>query len=133
MTPRPLLLLVAAASAHNLIPNEDKVLNRITFSSCMHQDPAGFGDDTIYFQSWDTFAAAGADLAIFTGDNVYGDCSTAECTELKAAYAALAAIPAFQRFKAQVRPTVLPGPVGSCPGSQPPAAGRRSRRSPHRP
>jgi len=102
MTPRPLLLLVAAASAHNLIPNEDKVLNRITFSSCMHQDPAGFGDDTIYFQSWDTFAAAGADLAIFTGDNVYGDCSTAECTELKAAYAALAAIPAFQRFKAQV-------------------------------
>eukprot|EP00967_Tisochrysis_lutea_P017712 scaffold20060_cov33-Tisochrysis_lutea.AAC.1 len=99
---RLFVLLLGGAVAHNLVPSEDTVLERITFSSCAHQDPEGFGDDNIYFESWDTFAAAGADLAILTGDNVYGDCVLPGCTELKAAYDELAAIPAFQRFKSKV-------------------------------
>jgi len=79
------VFLAAAVTAHNLVPSEDSVLSRITFSSCAHQDPGGFGGDSIFFESWDTFANAGADLALLTGDNVYGDCVTTDCAELKQA------------------------------------------------
>jgi len=95
-------LLLSLAAGKPDLPPAGQALTRISFSSCMHQDPKGFGSDNLNFSAWDTWRRAGADVSIFTGDNVYGDCYTDACEELKQAYADLAAIPSFQRFRDQV-------------------------------
>eukprot|EP00441_Pelagodinium_beii_P004793 CAMPEP_0197703750 /NCGR_PEP_ID=MMETSP1338-20131121/125593_1 /TAXON_ID=43686 ORGANISM="Pelagodinium beii, Strain RCC1491" /NCGR_SAMPLE_ID=MMETSP1338 /ASSEMBLY_ACC=CAM_ASM_000754 /LENGTH=1160 /DNA_ID=CAMNT_0043287649 /DNA_START=57 /DNA_END=3539 /DNA_ORIENTATION=+ len=92
-----LACLLTIASAKDL-PASDDIVTKISFSSCMHQDPAGFGSDVINFSAWDAWASADADFAIFGGDNVYGDCSSETCTELAEAYADLKNISSFQRF-----------------------------------
>ena len=75
----------------------DAPLTRIGVGSCFQQDLA---DDI-----WTTVAQSGAGLFLFIGDNVYGDVGArgaADQPELRAAYAKLAASPAFASARAAI-------------------------------
>lgn len=75
----------------------DAPLTRIGVGSCFQQDLA---DDI-----WTTVANSGAGLFLFIGDNVYGDVGfrgAADQPELRAAYAKLAASPAFAAARAAI-------------------------------
>ena len=64
-----------------VLPADDHLITRIAFGSCAQQSyPQPY---------WDTVAALRPDVLMLTGDNVYGDCSSMDCTELAAAYAEL--------------------------------------------
>jgi alkaline phosphatase D len=78
----------AAPDSH---PMQSRVLNRIAFGSCAHQDK----DQPV----WDAVNALEPDLFVFLGDNVYGD--TRDMSVLRARYAALAAKPGFRRLRAR--------------------------------
>jgi alkaline phosphatase D len=76
------------------LPAADAVIERIAFGSCADQrHPQPF---------WTTIGEAEPQLVVMLGDNVYGDVSSAEMTELRTAYAALGAQPGFQRLRATV-------------------------------
>lgn len=70
------------------------VLERIAFGSC--------SDQRLPQPHWDAIAAAHPQLLLLLGDNVYGDVTSAELTELREAYARLGAEPGFQRLRARV-------------------------------
>ena len=76
------------------LPAPATVLQRIAFGSCNDQRLAqGF---------WDAIAASNPQLLLMMGDNVYGDVTSAEMTELREAYAHLDAQPRFRRLRARV-------------------------------
>ncbi|MBM3644721.1 MAG: alkaline phosphatase family protein [Alphaproteobacteria bacterium] len=89
----------AGAAALALLPfaaraQQPPPLQRIAFGSCAHQKHPQ--------PIWDTIGRWRPDLFIFAGDNVYGDFTTADAPQLKEAYAQLAAIEGFQRFRTTV-------------------------------
>jgi alkaline phosphatase D len=69
-------------------------LTRIAFGSCAHQQKPQ--------PIWDAVLAWRPELFIFTGDNVYGDVTSAAMTELRTAYAAAAEIEGIARLRANV-------------------------------
>jgi PhoD-like phosphatase len=76
------------------LPAESATIERIAFGSCADQRlPQPF---------WDVMLAAAPQLVILLGDNVYGDVTSAAMTELREAYAKLAAQPGFQRLRRRV-------------------------------
>lgn len=79
--------LVVAPTQAAPPPAPDAVLERIAFGSC--------ADQSLPMPIWDGVAAVEPDLFVFLGDNVYGDVSGPELTELKAAYAAARATPGY--------------------------------------
>lgn len=73
------------------LPDHHKMLQRVVFGSCIDQRyPHPF---------WDVMASFKPDILLLLGDNVYGDCSNAECTELSEAYSNLSAHPSFNGFR----------------------------------
>lgn len=86
--------LRAAEDGWAPLPAESVAIDRVAFGSCADQRlPQPF---------WDAILAAAPQLLILMGDNVYGDVSSAAMTELREAYAALAAQPGFQCARSQV-------------------------------
>jgi alkaline phosphatase D len=79
----------ARPDAHRL---SDRLINRVAFGSCAHEDK----DQPI----WEAVLAAEPDLFIFLGDNIYGD--TRDPAVLQAKYDKLAAKPGFQRLRETV-------------------------------
>jgi alkaline phosphatase D len=75
------------------LPAENSILDRIAFGSC--------NDQRLAQDHWDAILAADPQLLLMLGDNVYGDVTSAELTELRAAYARLAAESGFQRLRAR--------------------------------
>lgn len=76
------------------LPGPGTVVSRIAFGSCNDQRLAqGF---------WEVILAQDPQLLLMLGDNVYGDVTSAQMTELKQAYAQLAAEPGFQQLRAKV-------------------------------
>jgi alkaline phosphatase D len=73
---------------------QEATLTRIAFGSCAHQNKPQ--------PIWDAVLAYQPELFIFTGDNVYGDVTSAAMTELRAAYAAAAKIEGIAALRAQV-------------------------------
>jgi alkaline phosphatase D len=69
-------------------------LTRIAFGSCAHQQKPQ--------PIWDAVLAYQPELFIFTGDNVYGDVTSAVMTELREAYAAAAKVEGIARLRAKV-------------------------------
>lgn len=92
---RPATAVPAAdAAAVAPLPDGGAVIERIAFGSCADQrQPQPF---------WTAIAEARPQVMVMLGDNVYGDVSSAEMAELRAAYTALAAQPGFQRLRAEV-------------------------------
>mmetsp|Transcript_15195 Transcript_15195/g.27347 ORF Transcript_15195/g.27347 Transcript_15195/m.27347 type:complete len:458 (+) Transcript_15195:159-1532(+) len=80
--------------AYIALPSEDTVLTKIAFGSCAKAEfPQPF---------WDTIVSkrVAAELFIFAGDNVYGDCwGDLTCQRLQAAYDLLGSKPSFQGIK----------------------------------
>lgn len=74
---------------------DDRPLTRIAFGSCAHQDRPQ--------PIWDAVLGYRPELFIFAGDNVYGDVTSAEMTELKAAYARARAIPGYAAIRESTR------------------------------
>ncbi|HEX2527268.1 MAG TPA: alkaline phosphatase D family protein [Geminicoccus sp.] len=67
---------------------------RIAFGSCMNQrQPQPI---------WDAVLDWRPELFLFTGDNVYGDVSGPECTELREAYRLAREVPGLARLRATV-------------------------------
>jgi alkaline phosphatase D len=83
-----MVMLAGQAVAHQT------PLTRIAFGSCSHQQKPQ--------PIWDAVLAYQPELFIFTGDNVYGDVTSAAMTELRNAYATAAAIEGIARLRAQV-------------------------------
>lgn len=76
------------------LPPETATLTRIAFGSCADQKaPQPF---------WEPMLATAPQLFLMIGDNVYGDVSSAEMTELKEAYRALGAQPGFRLARERV-------------------------------
>ena len=69
-------------------------LSRIAFGSCAHQDKPQ--------PIWDAVLDYRPELFVFTGDNVYGDVTSAAMTELRNAYAAAAMVEGIAALRAQV-------------------------------
>jgi len=70
------------------LPAENAELSRIAFGSCANQQyPAGY---------LDLLSDLKPNLTVLGGDNVYGDCSSASCEELRAAYALLRRRPSWR-------------------------------------
>jgi alkaline phosphatase D len=69
-------------------------LTRVAFGSCAHQEKPQ--------PIWDAVLAYRPELFIFAGDNVYGDVSSGEMTELRAAYAKAAAIEGHAKLRRTV-------------------------------
>ena len=83
------------------LPPSDTVIRNIAFGSCASQNmPQSFWD-TIMLPS-NVASQLRPDLFIYTGDNVYGDCSSDECTELKMAYYNLSLHPTIQGIATQI-------------------------------
>jgi alkaline phosphatase D len=84
----------AADNGWASLPAESATIERIAFGSCADQRlPQPF---------WDVMLAAAPQLVFLMGDNVYGDVTSAAMTELRDAYARLAAQPGFQRLRRRV-------------------------------
>ena len=79
--------------------SDDFNLTNIAFGSCASQNmPQSF---------WDTLLSPSSqqppyDLFIYTGDNVYGDCRSEDCMELKMAYYNLSLHPSIQGAASQI-------------------------------
>ena len=93
---RSLLFAIALAAAWSsyLAAQEAAPLTRIAFGSCAHQAKPQ--------PIWDAVLGYRPELFIFAGDNVYGDVTSGAMSELRAAYAAAAAIEGY----AEVRDTL---------------------------
>ena len=74
-----LLTLLLAGAANAQEASHGAPLTRIAFGSCAHQNKPQ--------PIWDAVLAWRPELFIFTGDNVYGDVTSAAMTELREAYA----------------------------------------------
>lgn len=75
----------ATIPAWKSLPAPSTVLTMLAFGSCSSQQfPQPY---------WDTVAALQPDLFLLMGDNVYGDCSDAHCSELRRAYFDMASHP----------------------------------------
>lgn len=86
--------LLPQAPAIAPLPAETMPITRIAFGSCADQTgPQPF---------WEPILAMVPQLMLMIGDNVYGDVSSAEMTELKEAYRALGAQPGFRRARERV-------------------------------
>lgn len=84
----------AAALPPAPLPPTTTLIERIAFGSCADQRlPQPF---------WDAILDTDPQLLLLLGDNVYGDVSSAEMTELREAYTRLASEPGFQRVRARV-------------------------------
>jgi hypothetical protein len=90
------ILTVVGAAAWSLpVPAQDAdPLTRIAFGSCAHQAKPQ--------PIWDAVLDYHPELFIFTGDNVYGDVTSAAVTELREAYARAAAIEGYAEVRATV-------------------------------
>ncbi len=76
------------------LPGETAAITRIAFGSCADQNiPQPF---------WEPMLATAPQVFLMLGDNVYGDVSSAEMTELKDAYRVLAARSEFRRARERV-------------------------------
>lgn len=84
------LLLPAAAGAQDRVP-----LTRIAFGSCADQDQPQ--------PIWDAVLAYRPELFVFAGDNVYGDSTGPDLTQLKAAYAKAGRLEGYTRLRRSVR------------------------------
>jgi alkaline phosphatase D len=73
---------------------QEAPLTRIAFGSCSHQEKPQ--------PIWDAVLGYRPELFIFTGDNVYGDVTSAAMTELRNAYAAADKVEGIARLRAQV-------------------------------
>ncbi len=96
--PFTLLLLVATCGAGLAQPPAAPAptadpLRRIAFGSCVHQDKPQ--------PIWDAVNALRPDVFLFLGDNIYAD--TDDMEVMKAKYEKQAAVPGFQKLKAQCR------------------------------
>jgi len=83
------VLLLAGAAVAGEAP-----LTRIALGSCAHQQKPQ--------PIWEAVLAWRPELFIFSGDNVYGDVTSAAMTELSAAYAAAGRIEGIARLRAEV-------------------------------
>ncbi len=86
------LLSTRPAAAAELL--SETVLQRIALGSC--------ADQKLPQPIWTPIRAFKPQLFLMMGDNVYGDVSSGALTELRAAYARLAAIDGFKRLRAEV-------------------------------
>lgn len=85
------LLLAAAMPISRSLPDRPF---RVAFGSCMNQrEPQPIWEAVLDFQP---------ELFVFTGDNVYGDVSSAECLELQEAYRIAREVPGLQRLRRTV-------------------------------
>jgi alkaline phosphatase D len=84
-----LLLAIAVVAAA-----AEQALTRIAFGSCVHQDKPQ--------PIWDAVLAYRPELFVFAGDNVYGDVTSNQMAELRAAYAKAANAPGQRRLRAKV-------------------------------
>ena len=73
---------------------QEAPLTRIAFGSCAHQQKPQ--------PIWDAVLAYRPELFVFTGDNVYGDVTSAAMTELREAYAAAGKVAGIAALRAQV-------------------------------
>jgi len=73
---------------------DDILLERIGFGSCL--------DQRLPMPIWNAIVDAGPALFVMMGDNVYGDVSSGQMTELRAAYVLLAGNPDFARARAAI-------------------------------
>ena len=91
------------------LPSSDTIMTTIAFGSCASQNmPQSFWD-TIMLSSTNETSQQNTssfhprpDLFIYTGDNVYGDCSSDACTELRMAYYNLSRHPSIQGIASQI-------------------------------
>ncbi len=83
-----ILTVAGAASA------QEAPLARIAFGSCANQNKPQ--------PIWAAVLAYRPELFIFTGDNVYGDVTSGDMTELRAAYAAASEVEGIKALRAQV-------------------------------
>lgn len=78
----------ATIPAWKPLPDPSSLITRLAFGSCSSQEyPQPY---------WDTVTSFEPDIFLLMGDNVYGDCSDAHCTELRQAYFELASHPSVQ-------------------------------------
>jgi alkaline phosphatase D len=84
-----LVLLAKSSLAEGGAP-----LTRIAFGSCAHQEKPQ--------PIWDAVLAYRPELFIFAGDNAYGDVSSGEMTELRAAYARAATVEGHAKLRRTV-------------------------------
>jgi alkaline phosphatase D len=87
------LVLVIVMFAGQAV-GQEAPLARIAFGSCAHQDKPQ--------PIWQAVLAYRPELFIFTGDNVYGDVTSAAMTELRQAYAAAEKVEGIARLRAKV-------------------------------
>jgi len=93
-------LIAACASPVQIDPSDSLkdadpgALSRIAFGSCANQRKSQ--------PIWNAVLSAEPNLFIFMGDNVYGDVSSAEVTELKDAYAELQTVTEFQTLRGRI-------------------------------
>jgi alkaline phosphatase D len=82
------VFLLLAAATHLRADESPKVLERIAFGSCVHQDKPQ--------PIWEAIVGVKPDLFLFAGDNIYGD--TSDMDVLKKKYAKLGAQPGYQKL-----------------------------------
>ncbi|MBM3538437.1 MAG: alkaline phosphatase family protein [Alphaproteobacteria bacterium] len=87
------LPLWAAALAP--VQAQERPLARLAFGSCADQDTPQ--------PIWDAVLAYKPEVFLFAGDNVYGDVTSPDLMELRAAYAKARTLEGFSRLRRQVR------------------------------
>ena len=76
-------------------PPAEPLITRIAFGSCL--------DQKLPQPIWNAVESAKPDLFLFLGDNVYGDVSSSDMTELKAAYRRFGETGQLERLRARSR------------------------------
>ena len=89
-----LLTLLLAAPANAQAAPQEASLTPIAFGSCAHQDKPQ--------PIWNAVLAWRPELFVFTGDNVYGDVTSAAMTELREAYAKAGKVEGIAALRARV-------------------------------
>ena len=74
---------------------QERPLARLAFGSCADQDTPQ--------PIWDAVLAYKPEVFLFAGDNVYGDVTSPDLVELRAAYAKARTLEGFSRLRRQVR------------------------------
>jgi alkaline phosphatase D len=89
-------LLASSRVAHAATPlpqlDHDRMLSRVAFGSCAHQDHPQ--------PIWEQVRATKPEIFLFIGDNIYGD--TRDMAVLKRKYDQELAVPGFARLRAEV-------------------------------
>ena len=88
-------MLAVTIPAPSSQAQDEAPLTRIAFGSCAHQDRPQ--------PIWDAVLGYRPELFVFAGDNVYGDVTSVEMTELKAAYARAREIPGYHAIREATR------------------------------